>query len=341
MKDSEFFVPKRVFFEKASLEYELGRKLYGLFSEKGIEIRYTGTHNRITGIPGSTPQEAYREAKETLVVGVRKTLDFQSCKPSAHYQLPLVTSCPGKCEYCYLATTLGNKPYVRVYVNTGEILDKAEAYMDQRAPEITVFEGSATSDPIPLEPYTGSLRLAIKFFAHKELGRFRFVTKFTEVDSLLDLDHNSHTTIRFSINTDPVIKQFEHGTPGLTGRLQAAQKVASAGYPLGFLIAPILIYEGWENHYRQMLTQLAKNITREKITFELISHRYTLAAKKRILDIFPGTALPMQEESRVFKFGQFGYGKYVYDKQQLAYVDNYFRTVITELFPSAQILYLV
>ncbi|GBF32074.1 spore photoproduct lyase [Desulfocucumis palustris] len=22
----------------------------------------------------------------------------------------------GKCEYCYLQTTLGNKPYVRVYV---------------------------------------------------------------------------------------------------------------------------------------------------------------------------------------------------------------------------------
>ncbi|MHB1420592.1 MAG: spore photoproduct lyase [Bacillota bacterium] len=341
MTNNAVFKPNRVFFEKAALDYELGKKLYDLFSRQGIDIHYTGTHNRITGIPGSTPQESYRAAKETLVVGVRKTLDFQSCKPSAHYQLPLVTSCPGKCEYCYLATTLGKKPYVRVYVNTDAILDRAQTYINQRAPETTLFEGSATSDPIPLEPYTGSLGLTVKFFAHQELGRFRFVTKFTDVDSLLELEHNGHTTFRFSINTDHVINEFEHGTPRLHSRLQAASKVSTAGYPLGFLIAPIIIYDGWEKDYQEMLGQLAKSIPSVNLTFELISHRYTLAAKKRILDIFPGTKLPMQEETRSFKFGQFGYGKYVYTKHQLEQMESFLRSAITQMFPSASILYLV
>lgn len=42
--------------------------------------------SRVTGIPGDTPRQAYSEAKRTLVVSVRKTLKFESCKPSAHYQ---------------------------------------------------------------------------------------------------------------------------------------------------------------------------------------------------------------------------------------------------------------
>jgi len=62
---------------------------------------------------------------------------------------------PGKCEYCYLLTNLGKKPYVRVYVNIEEILSAARAYIEKRKPEITVFEGAATSDPVPTEPYTG------------------------------------------------------------------------------------------------------------------------------------------------------------------------------------------
>jgi len=107
------FVPKRAFFEPQALEYPVGKKIYDRLTDMGVEIAMTGSHNRVTGIPGKTTGEAFREAKRTLVVGVRKTTDFASCKPSAHYQLPLNTSCPSMCEYCYLATTLGRKPYLR------------------------------------------------------------------------------------------------------------------------------------------------------------------------------------------------------------------------------------
>ncbi len=55
-------------------------------------------------------------------------------------------------------------------------------------PEVTIFEGSATSDPVPIEPYTNALKRTIEFFAQRENGRFRFVTKYDDVDSLL----NSH-----------------------------------------------------------------------------------------------------------------------------------------------------
>mgnify|MGYP001395050855 FL=1 len=200
------FEPKRAIFEKDALSYPLGQKLLHYFREQGVEIGHTTSHNRVTSIPGKTRAEGYAEAKRTLVVGVRRTKSFETCRPSAHFQLPLATSCPGKCEYCYLLTNLGRKPYVRIYVNTEEILEAAGGYIEKRKPEITVFEGAATSDPIPTEPYTGSLESAVRFFAGQEYGRFRFVTKFTDVETLLSVPHNGHTRFRFSINTPEVIR---------------------------------------------------------------------------------------------------------------------------------------
>lgn len=338
------FIPKRAFFEQEALDYPVGRRLYERLKADQIPVSMIGSHNRVTGIPGKTPREAYLEAKRTLVVGVRRTMQFSTCKPSAHYQLPLSTSCTGQCEYCYLNTTLGKKPYVRVYVNIDEILQQAEKYIKERAPEITVFEGAATSDPVPVEPYTGSLAKTIEFFGRQPLGRFRFVTKFTGVDSLLDVKHNGQTRFRFSINTEHVIKNYEKGTPAAQARVGAAGKVARAGYPLGFLIAPIFIYQGWQDDYSLLIRSLAVQLQPQSqgdITFELISHRFTLSARKRILGVFPETTLPMDETERKFKYGQFGYGKYVYPKETLEEMKTFFHRELGEHFPGAKVEYLV
>lgn len=340
----DLFTPKRVFIEPAALDYPLGRELKIRFQKAGIPVQMTGSHNRVTGIPGRTPQESYLEGKQTLAVGVRRTLNFESCKPSAHYQLPLATSCAGRCEYCYLNTTLGKKPYLRVYVNVEEILAQAKKYIEERRPEVTFFEGAATSDPLPVEPYTGSLRRAIEFFAGEELGRFRFVTKFANVETLDGVTHNGHTTVRFSLNTGTVIHRYEHNTPGLRERIGAAARVAEMGFPLGFLIAPVLIYPSWREDYRQLFAELSSALVGagvKQVGFEIITHRFTTRAKNNIREIFPNTSLPMAEEDRQYKYGQFGYGKYVYPPQQMREIRECFGQLVQEFFPAGRMIYLV
>ena len=338
------FVPKRTIFEQQALEYPLGQELYERFKGMNVPIQFTTSHNRVTGIPGKTYQEAYSEAKGTLVVGVRKGKDFAACKPSAQYQLPLTTSCPSMCEYCYLATTLGKKPYLRVYVNIDEILEQASHYIQERAPEITWFEGAATSDPIPTEYLTGLLHKTIEFFATQPLGRFRFVTKHDKVDSLLKAMHNGHTRFRFSVNAAPIIEKYEHATPSMAERVIAAGKVARAGYPLGFIIAPIFYYDKWEEDYHRLLEALDDKLPQEartNLTFELISHRFTKRAKTNILDLFPETTLPMEVEDRKYKYGQFGYGKYIYQDQEMNLMKNYMKAEIDQFFPQARVEYFV
>lgn len=337
--------PERVIFEKHALDYPMGKSLEEYFLQKTNVEKYYVASNRIKStIPGDDLPNFYENGKRTLVVGLKKGSTFQACRPSAHYQLPLVSGCMGKCQYCYLNTRLGDKPYIKVNVNIDDILGQAEKYMQERLPSITLFEGSATSDPVPIEPYTHSLAQAIKFFADSEHGRFRFVTKFTDIDSLTNIQHNGHTEVRFSINTDTVISQYELSTASRDNRISASCKMMKAGYRVGFLIAPVFLYPNWEEDYTNLLIRLKEQLP-EKInyplTFEIITHRYTTTAKNKILEIFPGTTLPMNDEERQYKHGQFGYGKWIYPKDAMAQVKAFFTEMIPKYFANGEIKYIV
>ncbi len=339
------FIPKRIIFQKEALEYTMAKEILAKFSDNhNIEIITMSSNKIKQHIPGNVLGEQYKEGKRTLVVGIKKGLKFQTCKPSAHYQMPLVSGCMGQCEYCYLNTMLGDKPFVKVYVNVDDILNQAKKYINERMPEVTIFEGAATSDPVPVEPFTHSLEKAITFFGGEEKGRFRFVTKYNDIDSLLNLEHNGHTEIRFSINTSSVIEKYEHFTASRDKRIEASIKAAEAGYPIGYLIAPVFIYPGWKEEYHDLLLNLKSKLTKElefPVTFEIISHRYTTTAKNRILEVFPESMLPMNDEERKYKYGQFGYGKYVYQKENLDEIKQFFEKEIEELFKNKKVKYII
>jgi spore photoproduct lyase len=341
-KETGLFIPELVYFEPAALDYPKGQRILSWVKERGLPYQMTTSHNRITNLPGETELEQYKVAKRTLVVGIRKTLKFDTSKPSAEYALPLATGCMGHCHYCYLQTTLGAKPYIRVYVNTDDIWEATRKYIEERAPEITRFEAACTSDPIGLEHLTGSLAEAISFMADQPLGRLRFVTKYHHVDSLLPLRHNGHTRIRFSVNADYVINSFEPATSRFHERIEAAGKIGRAGYPLGFIIAPIIWYDGWQEGYAELLARLANALPEEAtrdLTFELIQHRYTKTAKAVIEKRYPKSKLEMDEAKRKKKWGRWGQHKYVYPDEQAEALREYITERIFEHFPAARLEY--
>ncbi|UHA72855.1 spore photoproduct lyase [Paenibacillus sp. 481] len=336
------FVPELVYFEPAALEYPKGQHILKWVQAEGIEYQLTTSHNRIMNFPGDTELQQYRIAKRTLVVGVRKTLKFDQSKPSAEYAIPIGTGCIGHCHYCYLQTTLGAKPYIRVYVNTDEIWDAAKRYIEERKPELTRFEASCTSDPLSIEHITGNLSDLISRMAGEEFARLRFVTKYHHVEPLLSLTHNRRTDVRFSVNADYVIKHFEPGTSHFEERIEAAAKIAKAGYPLGFIIAPIYWYDGWEDGYDTLLKKLAAALPEEAkwdVSFELIQHRYTKTAKSVIEKRYPKSKLEMNEEERKYKWGRWGQGKYVYPDEQANQLKTFISERIYTYFPTGRILY--
>ncbi|MCX8129274.1 MAG: spore photoproduct lyase [Clostridia bacterium] len=339
----KLFMPERVFFEPSSLKYPLGRELYDFFESKGTEIITAGAQNVARSIPGKTEREKYARSKKTLVIATKKGLSLDVCKPSADFEFSLVTNCPGNCEYCYLQTTQAYKPYLRTYVNLEDIFSTIKRHIAKNNDNLTTFEVASAGDPLALEHITGSLTKTIEFFGKLDNARLRVVTKFSNVDPLLGISHNNHTRFRVSINSRYVIKNFEHNTADFDERIEAASKISSAGYPVGFIVAPIMVYENWKEEYKELFDRLKQSIdmdgSPEQVTFELIQHRFTPIAKKFILERFPNTRLDMDETARALKWGKFGRYKYVYKKETAAEIKEYISSLITARFPDARIEY--
>ncbi|SEF52436.1 spore photoproduct lyase [Caloramator fervidus] len=333
------FIPSQIFIEKDALKYKLTHEIIEKFKNNNIPIfeeNFKKTFKKLN------EQQFFAISKKTLILSVNKNKKLETCKPSADYQFSLVSGCPGICEYCYLQTKHACSPYIKVYVNIDEILDNIQKYIDNNRPKITTFELSSISDPISVEHITGSVKKTIEFFSTQTYGKLRLVTKFTNIDSLLNINHNNNTKIRFSINTDYIINTFEHNTSSLEERIESAYKILSSGYNTGFIIAPIIVYEGWKKDYENLFSYMKRKLEEFKnkeISFELIQFRFTLKSKDIILKRFPKTKLNLNENERLKKWGPYGYYKYVYQKEISNELKKYFYEKIKKYFPNSKIEY--
>ncbi len=299
-------------------------------------------------------QRAYAAAKTSLAIvvsppGQRK---LQPIPPSADWQFHLAQGCPAHCQYCYLAGSLSGPPVTKVYANLPEILDGLRTYVGtgkvtsasrDRAHEGTTFEASCYTDPLGIEHLTGALAESVRFFGQwDEAVQLRWTTKFDGVGPLVSLRHNGRTRVRFSLNAAGVSRGFEGGTASVTQRVAALRRMAIAGYPVGLTIAPIMPIEGWEAEYRALLTNVAEalnGVTHLDLTVELITHRFTPGSKEVLLSWYPKTTLDLQEETRTQKRNKFGGFKYVYPKDPMKAMREWFEHEVAYVLPAARILY--
>jgi len=339
------WMPERVIFTPAALDEEWGQQIYARLSNLGLPIEEL-PRNRLTGLRGETDRETYDIAKRTLAVVTAPPSQFKlsPIPPSADWQFHIAEGCPAHCQYCYLAGSLQGPPVIRVYANLPQILDNLGKY--ETLGKETSFEVSCYTDPLGIEHLTGSLAECIRYFGTREGNYLRWVSKFDAVDELLDLPHNGHTRCRASVNAAPISTRLEGGTASVAARLGALRKLAlpqsqgGGGYPVGLVIAPIMPIEDWEQHYSDLLDQVADSLDFEcDLTVELISHRFTPGSKEVLQSWYPHSKLEMDEEKRVFKRNKFGGVKYVYDKDTMKTLRQFFEREIDQRFPHAQILY--
>lgn len=331
------FVPSTAYIDPKSLKYETGRYAKEYLEKHNIPI----INSKNVVIDSNLPSENYAKAKKTVLITTNLQKKLRPCKPSADYQFSLSSSCPANCEYCYLQTTQGEKPFMKVFVNIEDILNVIQEHILINIPNITSFECGSITDPVALEHLTGNLKKCIEFFGKNQYGRLRIITKFDNIDCFLNIAHNNHTKFRFSINTPYVISKFEHNTANMDQRLIAVKKVAAADYPIGFILAPIMIYENWKQDYFELISKLKSEFNGydKEITFELIQHRFTLTAKKLILTRFPDTLLDMNEETHKLKWGPYGKFKYVYPQEKSSEIKNYISELIYSNFTKSVIEY--
>lgn len=350
---TRLWYPKRVYVTRAAQNWPYALEVAQTAAAGGSEVTYLQT-DRLPAIKADSERKLYAEAKSTLAMVVAPPSSFKlnPIPPSADWQFHIAQGCPAHCQYCYLAGSLKGSPITRVYSNLDQILANLKNYVGKgqvtsrsryRQTEGTTFEASCYTDPLALEHMTGALAKAIEFFGvWDQAVQLRWTTKFANVGSLLGLNHNGRTRVRFSLNAPQVSRNFEGGTPSVSARLEAMRRIALAKYPIGLTIAPIMHFEGWQDQYTELFRLIGAaldGISNLDLTAELITHRFTPKSKDVLLNWYPRTPLDMEEAHRAQKRTKFGTFKYVYPSDRMTDIKRYLQGALATILPSAKILY--
>jgi spore photoproduct lyase len=345
VQPAKLWLPKQVLITPAALAEPWGQQMYERVKALGLPVQEL-KQNRLVNLRGADERETYRKAKNTLAIVTAPASAFklQPIPPSADYQFHLAEGCPAHCQYCYLAGSLQGPPVIRAFASLPAILNNLANY--KRPGQITTFEASCYTDPLGIEHLTGSLSETIRYFGAQEGMHLRWVSKYSQVDSLLALPHNGHTQPRISLNADLLSRRLEGGTASMAARLAAVRKLAlpkaagGGGFKVGLVIAPIMAVPDWEEQYTGLLDGLEQALDFPcDITFELISHRFTPGSKALLQEWYPNTTIDFEESTRSLKFNKFGGKKFVYDASTMRTLRSFFYAELQRRFPAAPILY--
>jgi spore photoproduct lyase len=245
-------------------------RICGLYPEAEITECFGVPHNRIE-LNEISSLALHKSGKKTLVFGELKSAvrfsqeEGNTCPNYWHFSP--YGFCPYGCKYCYLAGTQGVKfsPTVKIYVNLPEMLEEINSIALKHGKPIAFYLGKL-QDALALDPLTAYSDVLVPFFAEHHYARLTLLTKSTNINRLLRLEHKGHTILSWSLNPPEVSKPFEENVPSIEERLEAMRKVASVGYPIRAVIMPIIPIEGWQGMYSKFTKHILETIPLQRLT---------------------------------------------------------------------------
>lgn len=329
--------PDIVYYEPGALEFELGKMLREKYSlVPWVEIE---NHNNIPELR-SNSNSAFPQMKRHLVVGVRKSHKYSENHKVSDYLVPYTSSgCIASCLYCYLVCTYNKCAYLRLFVNREQMMRKI-LETQSKSDRPLCFEIGSNSDLVLENMITGNLIWTIERFAESEKGSLTFPTKFHMVESLLTLRHCGKVIFRMSVNPQEIIRTIELGTSPLDKRIDALNSMCEAGYPVGLLIAPVVIVENWKKLYSELIEILAEKLSpkvKSGSFIEIIFMTYSYVQNAINSEAYPN-ASPLF--SRELMTGR-GRGKYCYKDSLRKDGEEFLRRELALKLPNMKILYVV
>jgi spore photoproduct lyase len=270
----DFFQVSRIYLAKGSVSTPERRtfveRICTLYPEVEIIECFSVPHNRIE-LNETNPLALHKSGKKTLVFGELKSAvrfsqeEGNSCPNYWHFSP--YGFCPYGCKYCYLAGTQGVKfsPTVKIYVNLPEMLDEING-IALKLGRPTAFYLGKLQDALALDPLTAYSTVLVPFFAEHPYARFTLLTKSTNINRILELEHKEHTILSWSLNPPEISRLFEENVPGIEERLEAMIKSATAGYPVRAVIMPIIPIQRWQEIYTNFVRHLIDTIPLQRLT---------------------------------------------------------------------------
>ncbi|WP_066053870.1 SPL family radical SAM protein [Anaerotignum propionicum] len=325
-----------VYYEPGALDYQLGQMLRHKFAS--LSWREIENHNRITEMTSAENRD-FPKLKNHLIIGIRKTHRYVPNHKVSDWLVPYTSSgCRAMCLYCYLVCNYNKCAYLRLFVNREQMLDRL-LKKDAAADVPQTFEIGSNSDLLLENTITDNLIYTIERFGREGRGKLTFPSKFDMVQPLLGLDHRQKTIFRMSMNPQEIINKVEIGTSSLSARIRALNDMAEAGYPVGMLIAPVILLPNWKQLYGELIDRLADELSSkvlQKGFIEIILMTYSFVQNAINTDAFPNA---VQLYDREIMTGR-GRGKYCYRNDIRGEAESFLRQKLSQRLGTMPILYI-
>jgi spore photoproduct lyase len=228
--------------------------------------------------------------KHTLYLTRNRGAFIKDCPGTRHYTccgykiLHIGTYCTMDCSYCILQSYF-HPPCLQYFVNHEDLFSELDALFEKR--EISRIGTGEFTDSLIWEPLSDLTETLVHRFSAQTAAVLELKTKTRSVNRLDGLPHNRKTIMAWSLNTERVIAQEERRTSSLSERLAAAAQCESWGYPLAFHFDPMVIYNGCEKEYKEVVKQIFSRVSPENIVWISIgSFRFIPSLKPLIQERF-------------------------------------------------------
>ncbi|HHY35114.1 MAG TPA: hypothetical protein GX510_05710 [Firmicutes bacterium] len=215
------------------------------------------------------------------------------------YELILSNGCPFDCDYCYLKLTFRGKKSPVLFTN-----DWLSVQRELDSVSDGVFSTGELADSLAVIPPL--LNEALDYFEGHRTKYLLLVTKSTNISCLLKRKPSPQIIVSFSVNSPIAARLFEHGAPNPATRLEAAERLASAGWRVRIRMDPI-IGEVDLRDYEGLCRRIGQSEF-ERVTVGTLRqypglHNYAKTAPRRGLKMAPDGRMryPIQMRAAIYR----------------------------------------
>ena len=272
----------RIYLEPGVAQYPRGREILARFADaERVEVP---SHWNIPGLHGNEGlvRDWTRVKRDTLVLGVRKSL---SCRPngrSADYIAPgLSNGCAMACAYCYVPRRKGYANPITTFVNTEQVLGYLERHArrlgpkrepNQVDPDAWVYDVGENGDCSVDALVSDNVRDTVARFRTLLNAKASFATKYVN-PALLGYDPQGRTRVRFSLMPSRVARVLDVRTSPVRRRMAAINDFVAAGYEVHLNFSPVVVYDGWLDDWRALFRDVGDALSpaaRAQLACEII-----------------------------------------------------------------------
>ena len=220
------------------------------------------------------------------------------------YYTSSIMNCLYDCEYCYLQGMYPSANLV-IFVNLDDIFREVEQLLEQHPVYLSV---SYDTDLLALEQLTGYLDRWCRFTPAHAGVTIEVRTKAANVRAIRQLPPCERVIFAWTLSPETVIRRFEHHTPSLAARLEAARTAGEAGFSLRLCFDPLIRTEDFsrtaEPFLRQVFTEIPPDMVRDaSIGVFRVSDSYLKAMRRNRPDSVI-TQYPYENDGGVCHYGR-------------------------------------